>query len=42
METTNFTFSNKKLLNENDETYDIAVMVNKIIEIESIYLERRG
>ncbi|MCH6268336.1 hypothetical protein [Neobacillus citreus] len=32
METTNFKFSNKKLLNKNNESYDIAVMLKKIIE----------
>ncbi|WP_066252588.1 hypothetical protein [Neobacillus drentensis] len=30
MEITNFKFSNKKLLNKNNETYDIAVMLNEI------------
>ncbi|MBV7503829.1 hypothetical protein KW850_00935 [Bacillus sp. sid0103] len=30
MEITNFKFSNKKLLNKNKVTYDIAVMLNKI------------
>jgi len=30
MEITNFKFTNKKLLNKNKETYDIAVMLNEI------------
>ena len=30
MEITNFKLSNKKLLNKNNETYDIAVMLNEI------------
>ena len=30
MEITNFKFSNKKLLNKNNETYDIAVMLNEL------------
>jgi UDP-N-acetylmuramyl pentapeptide synthase len=30
MEITNFKFSNKQLLNKNEETYDIAVMLNEI------------
>ena len=30
MEITNFKISNKKLLNKNKETYDIAVMLNEI------------
>ncbi|MDV2888078.1 hypothetical protein RYX45_23225, partial [Alkalihalophilus pseudofirmus] len=30
MEITNFIFSNKKLLNKNNETYDIAGMLKKI------------
>jgi UDP-N-acetylmuramyl pentapeptide synthase len=30
MEITNFKFSNKKLLNKNNETYDIAVMLNEV------------
>ncbi|AZU61428.1 hypothetical protein [Neobacillus mesonae] len=42
MDTTNFIFSNKKLLNKNNETYDIAVMVNKIAEVKARNSERRG
>jgi UDP-N-acetylmuramyl pentapeptide synthase len=31
MEITNFKFSNKKLLNKNNETYDISVLLNDVI-----------
>ncbi|MCD4838433.1 hypothetical protein LRS37_05990 [Neobacillus sedimentimangrovi] len=42
MEITNFNFSNKKLLNKNNETYDIAVMLNKIKELQQNNTKRRG
>ena len=43
MNMTNFVFLNKKLLKENKETYDIAVMLEKIskINLEDDF-ERRG
>ncbi|MEH7479676.1 hypothetical protein V7157_00920, partial [Neobacillus drentensis] len=31
MAITNFKFSNKKLLNKNNETYDISVLLNEVI-----------
>ncbi|GHH96464.1 hypothetical protein [Neobacillus kokaensis] len=42
MDITNFKFSNKKLLNKNNETYDIAVMVNQIADSKRNNSERRG
>jgi UDP-N-acetylmuramyl pentapeptide synthase len=43
MNMTKFAFLNKKLLKENKETYDIAVMLEKISKIDPIdNLERRG
>jgi UDP-N-acetylmuramyl pentapeptide synthase len=41
MEITNFKFSNKKLLNKNNETYDIAVMLNKVTSMLQNKPERR-
>jgi len=38
MEITKFNFLNKKLLNKNNETYDIAVMLEKVLAITG----RRG
>jgi UDP-N-acetylmuramyl pentapeptide synthase len=40
MEITKFDFLNKKLLNKNNETYDIAGMLNKLFAIS--HTERRG
>ncbi|MEH7155557.1 hypothetical protein [Neobacillus drentensis] len=40
MEITNFKFSHKELLNKNKQTYDIAVMLNKITSKNPA--ERRG
>ncbi|MBL4952586.1 hypothetical protein RCG24_08690 [Neobacillus sp. OS1-32] len=42
MERTNFKFINKKLLNKNNKTYDIAVMLNKIAKVQAQNSERRG
>jgi UDP-N-acetylmuramyl pentapeptide synthase len=43
MNMTNFVFLNKKLLKENKETYDIAVMLEKISKLNSNDdFERRG
>ncbi|MFS0778738.1 hypothetical protein ABC255_22365 [Neobacillus sp. 3P2-tot-E-2] len=43
MNMTNFVFLNKKLLKENKETYDIAVMLEKISKLDSNdNFERRG
>jgi hypothetical protein len=42
MEITNFKFSNKKLLNKNNETYDIAVILKEIIIKFAHDNERRG
>lgn len=43
MNMTQFVFFNKKLLKENKETYDIAVMLEKIAKINSdTKLDRRG
>lgn len=43
MNMTNFVFLNKKLLKENKETYDIAVMLEKISKLNSNdNFERRG
>jgi UDP-N-acetylmuramyl pentapeptide synthase len=43
MNMTNFVFLNKKLLKENKETYDIAVMLEKIAMKNSNHdVERRG
>jgi UDP-N-acetylmuramyl pentapeptide synthase len=43
MNMTNFEFLNKKLLKENKETYDIAVMLEKIAQINpKDDFERRG
>jgi hypothetical protein len=41
MAITNFKFSNKKLLNKNNETYDIAVMLNKVTSMLQDKPERR-
>lgn len=41
MEITNFKFSNKKLLNKNKDTYDIAVMLNEVTSKLSNKPERR-
>ncbi|WP_066066521.1 hypothetical protein [Neobacillus soli] len=42
MEITNFKFTQKKLLNKNKETYDIAVMLKKVTNKSDIANERRG
>jgi UDP-N-acetylmuramyl pentapeptide synthase len=43
MNMTKFAFLNKKLLKENNETYDIAVMLEKITKMDPLNdLERRG
>lgn len=42
MEMTNFKISNKKLLNKNNETYDIAVMLKQLREMQENKTERRG
>lgn len=43
MNMTKFEFLNKKLLKENKETYDIAVMLEKISKMDPLNdLERRG
>jgi len=42
MEITNFKFSNKKLLNKNNQTYDIAVILEKLTNKLPIDMERRG
>lgn len=43
MNMTNFVFLNKKLLKENKQTYDIAVMLEKISKINlKDDFERRG
>ncbi|WHY79245.1 hypothetical protein QNH20_08960 [Neobacillus sp. WH10] len=42
MEITNFKFSNKKLLNKNNQTYDIAVILEKLTNKLTIDTERRG
>ena len=42
MEITNFKFSNKKLLNKNNQTYDIAGIVEMLENIQSDDTERRG
>jgi UDP-N-acetylmuramyl pentapeptide synthase len=43
MEITKFNLLNKKLLNNNNETYDIAVMLKKVLPIiNSFDTERRG
>ncbi|MEH7106862.1 MULTISPECIES: hypothetical protein [Bacillaceae] len=39
---TNFIISNKELLNKKIETYDIAVMLKKINDIQNNLMERRG
>lgn len=43
MDITKFDFLNKELLNKNEQTYDIAVMLKKVArEIDNIRRERRG
>lgn len=42
MEMTNFKISNKKLLNKNHKTYDIAVMLKQLIEKQDHNREGRG
>ncbi|MFJ5713406.1 hypothetical protein [Neobacillus sp. NPDC093127] len=42
MEITNFKFSNKKLLNKNKQTYDIAVILEKLTNKIVLDKERRG
>ncbi|WHY87992.1 hypothetical protein QNH39_09190 [Neobacillus novalis] len=42
MEITNFKFSNKKLLNKNKQTYDIAVILEKLTNKMALNKERRG
>lgn len=42
MDMTNFKISNKKLLNKNNKTYDIAVMLKKLMEKQENNREGRG
>lgn len=42
MDMTNFKISNKKLLNKNNETYDIAVMLKQLSDKQENNRERRG
>ncbi|MFK9092329.1 hypothetical protein [Bacillus salipaludis] len=42
MQITNFKFSNKKLLNKNKQTYDIAVILEKLTNMLPTDTERRG
>lgn len=42
MEITNFKFSNKKLLNKNKQTYDIAGILEKLMNKNTNNTERRG
>lgn len=42
MDMINFKISNKKLLNKNHKTYDIAVMLKQLIEKQDHNREGRG
>jgi UDP-N-acetylmuramyl pentapeptide synthase len=42
MEITNIKFSNKKLLNKSNDTYDIAVMLKKLVNHNDNIQKRRG
>jgi hypothetical protein len=42
MDMTNFKNSNKKLLNKNNKTYDIAVMLKTLTEKQANNLDGRG